>query len=373
MSRFRDYAIAAVVLFAAFVGPAAAADPVAGEAIFKACKACHMVGVAARNRVGPVLNGVVGRPAAVVAGFMYSPAMLEKAAAGLVWDEASLSSFLRDPKGFLKGTRMAFGGVGDEADVADLLAYLASFDEAGATRDAEAPAAIELRPEETAAEPAPTDPEVVEEPAMAGDGGLMLGLGRLATADEVAAWDIDVRPDGVGLPDGGGTVAQGMAIFDEQCAACHGDFGEAIDRWPVLAGGQGTLADDRPVKTIGSYWPFLSTVYDYVHRAMPFGNARSLSSNEVYALTAYLLYLNDIVQDEDFELSKENFADIELPNAPNFIDDDRSKEPHYADRSEPCMADCKPGEAVITMHAAVLNVTPEDSGGEGEAPAAGIE
>ena len=77
-----------------------------------------------------------------------------------------------------------------------------------------------------------------------------LNLGRLATADEVKAWDIDVRPDGVGLPAGSGSVAQGEELFVEKCAACHGDFGEAVDRWPVLAGGQGTLSDDRPVKTV---------------------------------------------------------------------------------------------------------------------------
>ena len=81
-------------------------------------------------------------------------------------------------------------------------------------------------------------------------------LGRLATSAEVNAWNIDVRPDGLGLPVGSGSVAEGEEIFVEKCAACHGDFGEAVDRWPVLAGGQGTLTDDRPVKTVGSYWPY---------------------------------------------------------------------------------------------------------------------
>ena len=202
--------------------------------------------------------------------------------------------------------------------------------------------------------------------------GGKLGIGRVATPEEVAAWDIDVRPDGQGLPEGRGTVSEGMAIYDENCASCHGDFGEAIDRWPVLAGGQGTLEAERPEKTIGSYWPYLSTVYDYVRRAMPFGNARSLSDDDVYALTAYLLYLNDLVDDEDFELSKENFTSIKLPNEENFIDDDRLEEPHYADKSEPCMTDCKPGKAEITMHAAVLDVTPEDAGNK-DAPAGGID
>ncbi len=127
------------------------------------------------------------------------------------------------------------------------------------------------------------------------------------------------------LPKGKGTVARGEELFAEQCAVCHGDFGEGKDRWPVLAGGQDTLTKDRPEKTIGSYWPYLSTVYDYVKRAMPFGNARSLTDDDVYALTAYLMYLNDIVTDEEFELSDANFLEIRLPNEENFIPDNRPR------------------------------------------------
>ena len=184
-----------------------------------------------------------------------------------------------------------------------------------------------------------------------------IGLGRPATPDEVAAWDIDVRPDGLGLPEGIGSVADGESIFTEQCASCHGDFGEAVDRWPVLAGGQDTLTEPRPVKTIGSYWPYLSTVWDYVHRAMPFGNAQSLSSDETYALTAYLLYLNDMV-DDDFELSRETFTDVVMPNADGFYPDDRMKTAVWKNRT-PCMTDCKT-EAKITARARVINVTPDD-------------
>ncbi|UEM19146.1 cytochrome c [Skermanella mucosa] len=196
-----------------------------------------------------------------------------------------------------------------------------------------------------------------------------LKLGRIATEAEIAAWDHDIRPDGKGLPDGRGTVADGEALFTDNCAACHGDFGEGVGRWPVLAGGEGTLDRERPEKTIGSYWPYLSTVYDYVNRAMPFGNARSLGPDDVYALTAYLLYLNDIVTDEEFELSRENFADIRMPNVDNFVPDDREREKHYVADTEPCMKDCKPGPVAITMRARVLDVTP-DGGGE-EGPAAG--
>ncbi|SHM01475.1 c-type cytochrome [Roseibium suaedae] len=194
------------------------------------------------------------------------------------------------------------------------------------------------------------------------------GLGRPAEADEIAAWDIDVRPDGTGLPEGSGTVAEGEVLFTDNCATCHGDFGEGAGRWPVLAGGQDTLKEDRPEKTIGSYWPYLSTVYDYVRRAMPYGNARSLSDDEVYALTAYLLYLNDVVTDEEFKLSKENFTGIHLPNEANFIADDRMAEAHNANKGDPCMTNCMAEPARITMHARVLDVTPgagddETSGG----------
>lgn len=198
-----------------------------------------------------------------------------------------------------------------------------------------------------------------------------LGLGRDATPAEIAAWDIDVRPDGLGLPEGQGSVSEGEEVFLERCAHCHGDFGEGRDRWPVLAGGQGTLKADRPVKTIGSYWPYLSTVWDYVHRAMPFGDAQSLTGDEVYAITAYLLYMNDVVDDDEFVLSKQNFSEIHMPNEANFFDDPRPDIPLLKDGA-PCMEKCK--DAVkITMRAVVLDVTPEGGGGgleDGPAPAA---
>lgn len=189
-------------------------------------------------------------------------------------------------------------------------------------------------------------------------------LGRVATPAEIAAWDIDIRPDGLGLPEGRGTAAEGEEVFAELCAVCHGDFGEGVDRWPVLAGGWGSLQDERPEKTIGSYWPFLSTVYDYIRRAMPFGNARSLSDDEVYAITAYLLLMNDVIDDEDFVLSRESFTEIEMPNHGNFIPDNRLDEAHYQPGVEPCMQTCKDGDAAVAMRATVLDVTP-DAEGEG--------
>ena len=212
-------------------------------------------------------------------------------------------------------------------------------------------------------------------PALAQD---TLGLGRPALDAEIAAWDTDVRPDGLGLPAGSGDVWTGEEVFVEKCASCHGDFGEAVGRWPVLAGGQGTLTHRDPVKTIGSYWPYLSTVYDYVNRAMPFGAARTLEPDEVYAITAYLLYVNDLV-DEDFTLSNDTFLDVEMPNADNFYMDDRAETeiPQFS-VADVCMENCK--ETVeITMHASVLDVTPdtedtvEEAATATDAPAAEAE
>jgi S-disulfanyl-L-cysteine oxidoreductase SoxD len=186
------------------------------------------------------------------------------------------------------------------------------------------------------------------------------GLGRTALPEEIAAWDIDVRPDGQGLPAGKGSVKQGEELYIERCASCHGDFGQGEGRWPVLAGGQGSLKAERPEKTIGSFWPFTSTVFDYIYRAMPYGNARSLTANETYAITAFLLNLNNLVPD-DFVLSKENFLRVRLPNEPTFYDDDREKtEKHFWNRT-PCMTQCKT-ETKVLNRARVVDVTPEDAG-----------
>ena len=184
-----------------------------------------------------------------------------------------------------------------------------------------------------------------------------LGLGRAATNNEVSAWDIDIRPDGKGLPVGSGSVIIGEELYTDNCSSCHGDFGEGIDRWPELAGGFDTLDSEDPVKTVGSYWPYLSTVWDYVHRAMPFGNAQSLSNDEVYAITAYILYLNDLV-DEDFELSHVNFEEISLPNEENFYLDNREDLENIT-YNKRCMQNCKK-VAMITKRAVVLDVTPEE-------------
>ena len=186
-----------------------------------------------------------------------------------------------------------------------------------------------------------------------------LGLGREATTEEVAAWDIDVRPDGLGLPIGIGSVESGEEIYSEKCASCHGDFGEAVDRWPVLAGGLETLTNDRPVKTVGSYWPYLSTVWDYIHRAMPFGYSQSLTDDEVYSMVAYIMYLNDLV-DEDFLLSNENFHEITMSNADGFFMDNRLEQELEMFTRDVCMNNCVP-KVEITGRARILDVTPEET------------
>jgi mono/diheme cytochrome c family protein len=188
-----------------------------------------------------------------------------------------------------------------------------------------------------------------------------LDIGRQASPEEIAGWDIDIRPDGVGLPSGKGTPRQGEPIYMERCAACHGEFGESAGRWPILMGGAGTLAGSDPVKSIGSYWPFASTVMDYIRRSMPFGNAQSLTNDELYAVTAYVLYLNDIIKDERFELNRDNFTSIKLPNQPGFVEDDRETAEKEFWLTAPCMTDCIPGEARIIGRARALDVTPESA------------
>jgi len=143
------------------------------------------------------------------------------------------------------------------------------------------------------------------------------GLGVPATPEQVAGWDISIDPEGENLPAGSGTVAQGEAIYDAQCFACHGQNGEGAtnDR---LAGGHGSLATANATKTVGSYWPYATTVFDYVRRAMPFSQPGTLSNDEVYALTAYLLNINGIV-DETTVLNAETLPLIEMPNRDGFF------------------------------------------------------
>jgi hypothetical protein len=196
--------------------------------------------------------------------------------------------------------------------------------------------------------------------AEASAGQRVYGIGREAKAEEIAGWDIDVRPDGQGLPDGRGSVKAGEAVYMAKCAACHGEFGEGSGRWPQIAGGRGSLASDDPSKTVGSYFPYLSSVFDYVRHSMPFGDAQSLGNHELYAVVAYLLFLNDVV-DENFVLSKETFAKVRMPNEAGFHDDDRERTERAFWNRKPCMTDCKAAVKIINR-ARVLDVTPQEAG-----------
>jgi len=346
-ASFLAYALSLACLSSA----ATASDAANGEKVFAQCVGCHMVGSEAQTRFGPALNNIVDQPAGSVEGYDYSAAFKTLTKDGLIWSEQELDAFLKAPMQYAQGTKMAYPGLATDSDRADVIAYLASF---GAFQDVAEE--TETPNTDTMATKAETPRPLAADAAIPSHG--VLHLGRAALDEEVAAWDIDVRPDGMGLPAGSGTVTAGGELYDAQCAACHGVFGEGEGRWPVLAGGHDTLRDDRPEKTIGSYWPYLSTVYDYVHRAMPFGNARSLSHDDVYAITAYLLYLNDIV-DEEFELTQENFASVKLPNEENFYLDDRDQEENYVMTGEPCMNNCLEGEAEVIQRAQILDVTPD--------------
>lgn len=144
-------------------------------------------------------------------------------------------------------------------------------------------------------------------------------LGRIPTAAEIRLWDIDVRPDGTGLPDGSGTVAQGKKVFEQNCAACHGPRGEGglFDR---LVGGQGTLTSDNPIKTVGSFWPYATTLFDYIRRAMPYPAPGTLSVDDTYAVSAFLLNLNGILP-ADGKLDRESLPKVKMPNRNGFIPD----------------------------------------------------
>jgi cytochrome c len=371
MSRFPEFTALVALASALIVTPAAADGNVGnGKNVFKRCIACHAVGAGARHKIGPHLNDLFGRVVGSSDGYAYSKAMKDAGAAKMVWSAETLDTYLANPRTFIKGTRMVFAGLPKQNERADLIAYLRSYDQPAvgpqaapaAPKPTAPPAVKSLAPDKpkTVVATAPIPPAAAS--ALPKHG--VFHLGRPATAAEIAAWDIDVRPDGLGLPKGKGTVAQGEAVYTERCASCHGDFGEGKDRWPIVAGGFDTLKAERPEKTIGSYWPYLSTVFDYIRRAMPFGDARSLTDDEVYALTAYLLQLNDIVSDPNFELSSENFTKTRLPNEENFYDDDRVAEPFYAKKGEPCMRNCNPAPAKVIMRARVLDVTPDGEKGD---------
>jgi cytochrome c len=146
-------------------------------------------------------------------------------------------------------------------------------------------------------------------------------VGRPATTEEIRDLGVAIAPDGGGLPEGSGTVAAGRDVFVAQCARCHGPKGEG-DVGPALAGGQGTLRTTRPLKTVGSYWPYATTLWDYINRAMPFDKPGLLRPSEVYAVAGYILNLNGIIGDADVMDSK-SLPKVKMPNRDGFVADPR--------------------------------------------------
>jgi S-disulfanyl-L-cysteine oxidoreductase SoxD len=142
-------------------------------------------------------------------------------------------------------------------------------------------------------------------------------FGSPVSAAEIARWDISVPPSGEGLPTGSGTAKQGEAVYVAQCQACHGAKGVGKPADP-LVGGVGSLATEKPLRTVGSYWPYATTLFDYTRRAMPINNPLSLSNEEVYAVTAYVLYLNGIIA-ENAEMNAKTLPQVKMPNRDGFI------------------------------------------------------
>jgi len=159
------------------------------------------------------------------------------------------------------------------------------------------------------------------------------GMGRAATPAEIAGWNIDVGGEGSSLPAGSGSVSHGSEVFEQQCAACHGPKGEGGvgDR---LVGGQGTLATSRPVRTVGSYWPYAPTLFDYIRRAMPQNAPQSLSNDDVYAVSAYILSLNGLLP-ADATLDAKSLVAVKMPNRNMFVGDPRPDVKNSA-----CMSGC---------------------------------
>jgi len=143
-------------------------------------------------------------------------------------------------------------------------------------------------------------------------------LGRAATHEEIAAWDISIGPDGAGLPAGSGTAKQGEAVYVEKCLGCHGERGAGKPS-DQLAGGQGTLGPGQaPVKTVGSFWPYATTVFDYVRRAMPLTESKSLTNDETYAVVAYILQINGVIGEND-TIDARTLPAVRMPNQDGFV------------------------------------------------------
>jgi mono/diheme cytochrome c family protein len=179
-------------------------------------------------------------------------------------------------------------------------------------------------------------------------------FGTPVASAQIAPWNIDVNGlTGAGLPPGHGSVSDGAKIWEGKCASCHGEFGEGAGRFPVLAGGAGSLKEEVPQKTVGSFWPYAPTLFDYIKRAMPFPAPESLSNDEVYALTAYILNLNDIVP-KTATMDATSLGAIKMPNRNGFI------KAQWDTKNVACMSKCKPAAIKVTSDLVNLHVTPDE-------------
>ncbi|UCP11665.1 c-type cytochrome [Pseudomonas sp. MM213] len=160
------------------------------------------------------------------------------------------------------------------------------------------------------------------------------GLGHAVTEEQIASWNIDVAPDGKNLPAGQGTVMDGEKIYQTSCLACHGANLEG-GMGPALMGGKGTLTSQKPVKTVGSYWPYATTLYDYVRRAMPFQQPQSLSNDQVYSVVGYILNKNELLE-VNATVNADTLTRVKMPNRDAFYVDDRPDV-----RVKPCYKDCQ--------------------------------
>jgi mono/diheme cytochrome c family protein len=147
------------------------------------------------------------------------------------------------------------------------------------------------------------------------------GFGQAATAEEIAGWDIDILPDGTGLPDGSGTAVIGKELYLQYGAAWHGAEGEGTEYAPRLVGGIDSLDTDSPVKTVGSYWPYATSVFSYIRRAMPASGPQTLTNDEYYALTAWLLWANGLIAEDDV-IDKTTLPQVQMPNRDGFTSPD---------------------------------------------------
>ena len=195
-----------------------------------------------------------------------------------------------------------------------------------------------------------TSPALCAEPAP-------YGIGIAPTPQQIAGWAIAVRPDGQGLPAGSGSVKDGDEIYASACAACHGTFGEGAGRYPRIAG-EGKLTGERPEQTVQTYWPYATTLFDYINRAMPFPTPHILPPDQVYAVTAYVLNLNGLVDDE-FVANRESLPKVKMPNRDGFV----WKDPRPDTHDTACMKDCRPASEVkIAATAEGKTLTPRTTG-----------